>query len=64
MPRWAGPRGRLRLSRLAAFEHEQEIEAERQAQYRQHEAPSSQLSLPLAEPKRPPKPLPDDWMFR
>jgi hypothetical protein len=58
-PKWSGPRGHLRLSRLTAFEREQEIEAERQgrraygAKHRQ-EALSSQLALALPEPKRPP----------
>jgi predicted nucleic acid-binding Zn ribbon protein len=52
MPRWEGPRGRLRLSRLRAFEGEQIV----RLAWEQQRAERGE--------RHSPDPLPTDWMCR
>ncbi|GAC1345183.1 MAG: hypothetical protein NVSMB29_19300 [Candidatus Dormibacteria bacterium] len=64
LPRWAGPRGRLRLSRLHAFEGEQaaRIVAAEQREERRRAAAAVIAAQREAPPQ--PGPLPVDWMYR
>ena len=59
MPRWDGPRGRLRLSRLPAFEREQVARVAWKKQLDEWRELDAQRA---ARVKR--EPLPEDWMFR
>ena len=65
LPRWEGPRGRLRLSRLHAFEGEQAARLAAAEQREERRRAAAILAAPPVGPPPPPsRPLPVDWMYR